>query len=155
MEPPTEAQGSASADPPDQGQEAGEEAVQVPESEETAPAEVPASQAEGGGNVFTQESGTPTPEGSSQTQGGDEPAQEDSGVADGAQDQMTDPSDGTDARNQAGQRQPAESQETQPGNNPGEETAVPAERETAVLLAASLICLLIGLAAVFLYPRKH
>ena len=84
-----------------------------------------------------------------------EPAQEDSSVTDGVQGQMADPFGSTEDRNQAEQRQPAESQGTQPGSEPGENAAVQTDRETVVLLAASLVCLLVGLAAVFLYPRKH
>ena len=68
---------------------------------------------------------------------------------------MNDPFGDTDNRSQTGQSQPAESQGTQPGNEPGENAAVQTDRETAVLLAASLVCLLIGLAAVSLYPRRH
>lgn len=152
MEPPTEVQNSTSADPPGQAQEAAEGA----ESEEIAPAEAPASEGENGGNDFTQEGGTQIPEGSTQTQQTEEPIQEDSSVTDEAQGQRTDPFGGTEDRNQAGQGQPAESEGgTPPGNNPGEEGAVQTERETAALLATSLLCLLIGLAAVCLYPRKH
>ena len=81
--------------------------------------------------------------------------QEDNNVTDGAQGQMSDPFGGTGNRNQAGQGQPVESQGTQPGSEPGEDAAVQTDRETVLLLAASLICLLIGLIAVFLYPRKH
>ena len=149
VEPPAEAQDATSEDPPDQTQE---ETVPAPESEESVLAEAPASEGENGGNDFTQEGGTPTPEGGTQN----EPAQEDSSVTDGVQGQVTDPFGGTEDRNQAEQRQPAESEGgTPPGNNPGEDAAVQAERETAILLAASLVCLLIGLTAVCLYPRKH
>ena len=151
-EPPAEAQNSASADPPEQAQE---EAVPAPASEETAPAAAPSSEAEESGSDLTQEDGSSTPEGDTQAQGSDQPAQADGGAAGGAQGQMTAPSGGTDDRSQAEQRQQAASEGTQPGGNPGEETAVPVDWETAVLLAASLVCLLIGLAAVFLYPRKH
>lgn len=147
-EPPAEAQSSPSADPPAQAQE---ETVPAPESEETAPAESPASEGENGGNDFTQEGGASMPEDSTQN----EPAQEDSSVTDGVQGQMADPFGSTEDRSQAEQRQPAESQGTQPGSEPGENAAVQTDRETVVLLAASLVCLLVGLAAVFLYPRKH
>lgn len=149
MEPPAEAQDATSADLPDQAQE---ETAPAPESEETVPEEAPASESENEGNDFTQEGGTPTSEDSTQTQQTEEPMQEGSNVTDGAQGQMT---DSFGNRNQAGQGQPAEAQGTQPGSNPEEDTAVQAERETAILLAASLVCLLIGLTAVFLYPRKH
>ena len=149
MEPPAEAQDATSADLPDQAQE---ETAPAPESEETVPEEAPASESENEGNDFTQEGGTPTPEDSSQTQQTEEPMQEGSNITDGAQGQMT---DSFGNRNQAGQGQPAEAQGTQPGSNPEEDSAVQAERETAILLAASLVCLLIGLTAVFLYPRKH
>ena len=101
-----------------------------------------------GADDTVQTDGAPTPEDG-------EPTLEDSRVADGAQGQMTDPSGGTDNRNQAGQGQPTQSEGTQPGGSPEDETAVSAERETEILLAASLLCLLIGLAAVSLYPRKH
>ena len=149
MEPPAEAQDATSADLPNQAQE---ETAPAPESEETVPTEAPASESESEGNDFTQEGGTPTPEDSTQTQQTEEPMQEGSSITDGAQGQMT---DSFGNRNQAGQGQPAEAQGTQPGSNPEEDTAVQAERETAILLAASLVCLLIGLTAVFLYPRKH
>ena len=149
MEPPAEAQDATSADLPDQAQE---ETAPVPESEETVPEEAPASESENEGNDFTQEGGTPTSEDSTQTLQTEEPMQEGSNVTDGAQGQMT---DSFGNRNQAGQGQPAEAQGTQPGSNPEEDSAVQAERETAILLAASLVCLLIGLTAVFLYPRKH
>ena len=155
MNPPTEAQNSTSANLPDQGETAEEDLLPASESEESVSAEAPASKTEGGGNDFTQEDGTPMPEGSSQTQQTEEPMQEDSSVTDEAQGQMTDPFGGTEDRNQAEQRQPAESQGTQPGSEPGENAAVQTDRETVVLLAASLVCLLVGLAAVFLYPRKH
>ena len=149
MEPPAEAQDATSADLPDQAQE---ETAPAPESEETVPEEAPASESENEGNDFTQEGGTPTSEDSTQTLQTEEPMQEGSNVTDGAQGQMT---DSFGNRNQAGQGQPAEAQGTQPGSNPEEDSAVQAERETAILLAASLVCLLIGLTAVFLYPRKH
>lgn len=149
MEPPAEAQDATSADLPDQAQE---ETAPAPESEETVPTEAPASESENEGNDFTQEGGTPTSEDSTQTLQTEEPMQEGSNVTDGAQGQMT---DSFGNRNQAGQGQPAEAQGTQPGSNPEEDPAVQAERETAILLAASLVCLLIGLTAVFLYPRKH
>ena len=149
MEPPAEAQDATSADLPNQAQE---ETAPAPESEETVPTEAPASESESEGNDFTQEGGTPTPEDSTQTQQTEEPMQEGSNVTDGAQGQMT---DSFGNRNQAGQGQPAEAQGTQPGSNPEEDSAVQTERETAILLAASLVCLLIGLTAVFLYPRKH
>ena len=149
MEPPAEAQDATSADLPDQAQE---ETAPAPESEETVPTEAPASESENEGNDFTQEGGTPTSEDSTQTLQTEEPMQEGSNVTDGAQGQMT---DSFGNRNQAGQGQPAEAQGTQPGSNPEEDSAVQAERETAILLAASLVCLLIGLTAVFLYPRKH
>lgn len=149
MEPPVEAQDATSADLPDQAQE---ETAPAPESEETVPEEAPASESENEGNDFTQEGGTPTSEDSTQTLQTEEPMQEGSNVTDGAQGQMT---DSFGNRNQAGQGQPAEAQGTQPGSNPEEDSAVQAERETAILLAASLVCLLIGLTAVFLYPRKH
>lgn len=149
MEPPAEAQDATSADLPDQAQE---ETAPAPESEETVPEEAPASESENEGNDFTQEGGTPTSEDSTQTLQTEEPMQEGSNVTDGAQGQMT---DSFGNRNQAGQGQPAEAQGTQPGSNPEEDPAVQAERETAILLAASLVCLLIGLTAVFLYPRKH
>ena len=149
MEPPAEAQDATSADLPDQAQE---ETAPAPESEETVPEEAPASESENEGNDFTQEGGTPTSEDSTQTQQTEEPIQEGSNVTDGAQGQMT---DSFGNRNQAGQGQPAEAQGAQPGSNPEEDSAVQAERETAILLAASLVCLLIGLTAVFLYPRKH
>ncbi len=151
MEPPAEAQGSTSAGPPTQAQ-GGAEGV---ESEEPAPEEVPTSEVENEGDDFTQEGVTPTPEGSTQAQQAEEPAQENSNVTEGTQGQMTNPFGGTDNWNQDGQSQLTESEGTQPGSNPEEETAVQAERETAVLLAASLACLLIGLIAIFLYPRKH
>ena len=146
-----QAQGSASSDPSDPAQE---EAVPDPESEESAPAGIPASGGEGGDDTV-QTDGAPTPEDSAQAPEDGEPTLEDSRVADGAQGQMTDPSGGTDNRNQAGQGQPTQSEGTQPGGSPEDETAVSAERETEILLAASLLCLLIGLAAVSLYPRKH
>lgn len=149
MEPPAEAQDATSADLPNQAQE---ETAPAPESEETVPEEAPASESENEGNDFTQEGGTPTSEDSTQTLQTEEPMQEGSNVTDGAQGQMT---DSFGNRNQAGQGQPAEAQGTQPGSNPEEDPAVQAERETAILLAASLVCLLIGLTAVFLYPRKH
>ena len=149
MEPPAEAQDATSVDLPNQAQE---ETAPAPESEETVPTEAPASESENEGNDFTQEGGTPTSEDSTQTLQTEEPMQEGSNVTDGAQGQMT---DSFGNRNQAGQGQPAEAQGTQPGSNPEEDTAVQAERETAILLAASLVCLLIGLTAVFLYPRKH
>lgn len=149
MEPPAEAQDATSADLPNQAQE---ETAPAPESEETVPEEAPASESENEGNDFTQEGGTPTSEDSTQTLQTEEPMQEGSNVTDGAQGQMT---DSFGNRNQAGQGQPAEAQGTQPGSNPEEDSAVQAERETAILLAASLVCLLIGLTAVFLYPRKH
>ena len=149
MEPPAEAQDATSADLPDQAQE---ETAPAPESEETVPTEAPASESENEGNDFTQEGGTPTSEDSTQTLQTEEPMQEGSNVTDGAQGQMT---DSFGNWNQAGQGQPAEAQGTQPGSNPEEDPAVQAERETAILLAASLVCLLIGLTAVFLYPRKH
>ena len=149
MEPPAEAQDATSADLPDQAQE---ETAPAPESEETVPTEAPASESENEGNDFTQEGGTPTPEDSTQTLQTEEPMQEGSNITDGAQGQMT---DSFGNRNQAGQGQPAEAQGTPPGSNPEEDSAVQTERETAILLAASLVCLLIGLTAVFLYPRKH
>ena len=149
MEPPAEAQDATSVDLPNQAQE---ETAPAPESEETVPTEAPASESENEGNDFTQEGGTPTSEDSTQTLQTEEPMQEGSNVTDGAQGQMT---DSFGNRNQAGQGQPAEAQGTQPGSNPEGDSAVQAERETAILLAASLVCLLIGLTAVFLYPRKH
>ena len=149
MEPPAEAQDATSVDLPNQAQE---ETAPAPESEETVPTEAPASESENEGNDFTQEGGTPTSEDSTQTLQTEEPMQEGSNVTDGAQGQMT---DSFGNRNQAGQGQPAEAQGTQPGSNPEEDSAVQAERETAILLAASLVCLLIGLTAVFLYPPKH
>ena len=151
-EPSTEAQDATPADLLDQAQE---EAVPAPESEETAPAEAPASEGADGSNDFTQAGGTPTPESSTPIQGADGPGQENSGVTDGAQGQETDPLEGTDNQNQDGQRQSAQSGGAQPENRLREESAAQAEGETAVLLAASLVCLLLGLAAAFLYPQKH
>ena len=137
MEPPVEARDTTSMAQSDQIQGTAEEAAPAPGSEGTAPAEGPTSEAENGDNDLTQEA--------------DGPQQEDNSPTDGAQGQMTDPFD-TDSWDQAGQRQPTG---TQPGNDFEGETAIQNEQETAILLAASLVCLLIGMAAVFLYPRKH
>lgn len=101
------------------------------------------------------EGGAPMPEDGTQTQQTEEPAREDSGVTDGAQGQTADPFGGADGQNQNGQRQPADFEGAQQGSAPAGAGTVQAERETAVLLAASLVCLLIGLAVVCFYPRKH
>ena len=137
---------AASFAPPAQAQEA-EEVFPAPESEETAPAEVPDPETEGGGSDFTQSGGSPMPEDSTQTQRSDGPAREYGSVTDGAQEREPSSSGDAGSQNQAWQRQP--------GSSPGEEADIHTDRETMVLLAASLACLPIGLAVVFLYPRKH
>ena len=137
---------AASFAPPAQAQEA-EEVSPAPESEETAPAEVPDSETESRGNDFAQSGGSPMPEDSTQTQRSDGLAREYGSVTDGAQEQEPSSSGDAGGQNQAWQRQP--------GSSPGEEADIHTERENMVLLAASLACLPIGLAVVFLYPRKH